>query len=272
MPEGDTVHRAAREQHAALAGASLVATDFRIPAFATLDLAGETVDEVVAVGKHLFHRIGARTIHSHLKMEGAWRVHRRTARGAPFARWSRPAFQARVVLETADAQSVGFELGVLEVLPRDDDRRAVAHLGPDLLGPGWDAASAGEATRRLERRPEVPVFVAVLDQRNLAGVGNVYANELCFLRGVLPTHPVGDTDAAALVDLARRLLVANRDRSTRSTTGDLRRGRTTWVYGRAGRPCLRCGTTLRGGRLGPELAPGAPDRDRAVTWCPVCQR
>ena len=270
MPEGDTVHRAARGQHAALAGAVLTASDFRIPQFATLDLAGETVDEVVAIGKHLFHRVGEFSIHSHLKMEGSWKLYPRSADAD--ARWDRPAHLARAVLRVETIESVGFELGTLEVLLRADERSAWERLGPDLLDPSWGPKLAAEAAARLAARPGVPVFVALLDQQNLAGIGNVYANELCFLRGVLPTRPIGDTDPAALVDLARRLLVANRDRSTRTTTGNLRRGQTTWVYRRAGQPCRRCGTTIHGGRLGPEVSTAHAEHDREVTWCPHCQR
>ncbi len=147
-------------------------------------------------------------------MEGSWRVF------APGERWSRPAFLARAVLEVPSAQSVGFELGELHVVRTVDEDQFVGHLGPDLLGPDWDAA---EATRRLGAAPEVPVYVALLDQRNLAGVGNVFANEICFLRGLHPERPIGETpDLARVVDLASRLLQANKDRFTRSTTGDLR--------------------------------------------------
>lgn len=266
MPEGDTVWRAARDQHAALAGRVLTGCDIRVPRFATVDLTGETVREVVARGKHLFHRIGEWSIHSHLKMEGAWRLFPTVTPGggAGYERWRRPAFQARAVLTTTPVQSVGFELGVLEVLPRAEEQQAVAHLGPDLLGPDWDA---GEAVRRLAAAPEVPVAVALLDQRNLAGVGNVYATEICFVRGLLPTRPVGEVpDLPAVVDLAHRMLTANRDRAIRSTTGDLRSGRTSWVYGRAGRPCRRCGTPVAGGELG-----RVPGQERVTAWCPVCQ-
>lgn len=260
MPEGDSVYRTARQQHAALAGRALTASDFRVPALATLDLAGETVHEVVSRGKHLLHRIGGLTVHSHLKMEGSWRLFRPGGE-----RWTRPAHTARAVLETDGVQSVGFELGALEVLPTTEEERVVGHLGPDLLGPDWDAA---EAARRLAADPAVPVFAALLDQRNLAGVGNVYANELCFLRGLAPTRPLGEVeDVPALVGLAHRMLVANRDRVARSTTGDLRRGRRSWVYGRAGEQCRRCGTTLVGGELG-----RVPGEERVVTWCPRCQR
>jgi endonuclease-8 len=259
VPEGDTVHLTAWAQNAALAGAVLTGFDLRVPAFATVDLSGETVREVVARGKHLFHRIGDLSLHSHLKMEGAWRLYR------PGERWTRPAFQARAVLTTADVQSVGFDLGITEVLKTADEHRVVGHLGPDLLGADWDAA---EAERRLAADAGTPVYVALLDQRNLAGIGNVYANELCFLRGLLPTRPMAEVaDVAALVDLARRLLLANADRWNRNTVGDSGTGPRTWVYGRGGRPCRRCGTRLLSGDLGRRVG-----EERHVVWCPHCQR
>ena len=259
MPEGDTVFQTAKRQNEALAGLGLTGFELRVPTFAAADLTGETVHEVVSVGKHLFHRIGDWSLHSHLKMEGSWRV---ITAGA---KWPKPAFQARAVLRTASVTAVGFELGVTELLPRDGEHTVTDRLGPDLLGAGGHEASAAEAVRRLEGHPADPVFIAVLDQTNLAGVGNVYANELCFLRGILPTTPMAEVDAAALVTLARRLLLANRDRVSRVTTGDTRPGRRSWVYGRTGRPCLRCGTTLLGGEL------GRPGQERVVTWCPRCQ-
>jgi endonuclease VIII len=257
MPEGDTVYRAAKHLHEALAGAELTRCDVRVPRYALVDLTGETVHEVVSRGKHLLHRIGDWSLHTHLKMEGTWQLYR------PGTPWRRPAHQARVVLETADWQAVGFSLGITEVVATAQEDEVVGHLGPDLLGPDWDAAEAG---RRLAEHPETPVFVAVLDQRNLAGVGNVFANELCFLRGVHPTTPMGDVPVTPAVDLAYRMLHANRDRTTRSTTGELAAGRRTWVYGRAGKPCRRCGTRIRHGQLGPtEL------QERDCFWCPHCQ-
>jgi endonuclease-8 len=259
MPEGDTILQTAKRQHEALAGLVLTGFELRVPTFAAADLTGETVHEVVAVGKHLFHRIGDWSLHSHLKMEGVWRL------VPPGARWPQPAFQARAVLRAASVTSIGFELGITELLLREDEHTVTDRLGPDLLGAGWNDSSADDAVARLGLHPETPVFTAVLDQSNLAGIGNVYANELCFLRGVLPTTPVAQVDAAAAVALARRLLLANRDRFPRVTTGDTRPGRRSWVYGRTGQPCLRCGTTLLGGEL------GRPGQERVVTWCPVCQ-
>jgi len=257
VPEGDTVYQAARRLREALAGRVLTATDFRVPAYATVDLSGERVDEVASRGKHLLMRVGEHTIHSHLKMEGSWEVYRAGER------WRHPAFQARAVLRTEESEAVGFLLGVLEVLPRSREEETVGYLGPDLLGADWDAE---EAVRRIAAHPETPIAVALLDQRNLAGLGNVYANELCFLRGMLPTRPVGEVDVPAAVDLGHRLIVANRDRPRRVTTGDTRRGRNTWVYGRGGQPCRRCGTRIRRTKLGrTEL------EERVTYFCPVCQ-
>lgn len=257
MPEGDTVWRQARALDAALAGQVLTRCDIRVPRFATVDLTGHRVDAVVSRGKHLIVRIGDHVIRSHLKMEGAWHVYR----GEP---WRRAAFRARAVLETESAQAVGFDLGELEVLASVEEGERMRFLGPDLLGPDWDAE---EAARRLASEPDVPVAVALADQRNLAGLGNVYVNELCFLRGVLPHRTVGEIDVPAMVDLAKRTITANRDRVSRITTGDTRRGRRLWVYGRTHERCRRCGTLLLHGRLGKRES-----ELREIWWCPNCQR
>lgn len=260
MPEGDSVYRAARVLHAALAGKVLDRCDIRVPAFATVDLTGERVESVVSVGKHLLHRIGEFTIHSHLKMEGSWEVY-----GAG-NRWRHPAWQARAILGVPGTVAVGFLLGELDVVPRERESELVGYLGPDILGSDWDAHAA-LAVSNLRADPDRPIGLALLDQRVIAGLGNVYRNELCFLRGVLPTRPVGEVaDAAGLVKLAHRVIFANRDRIERSTTGDLRRGRRTWVHGRENEPCLRCGTIIRQGSLGDsELT------QRQTFFCPRCQ-
>lgn len=258
MPEGDTVYRSARALNEVLAGRVLDRCDLRVPAFATVDLSGERVESVVSVGKHLLHRIGEFTIHSHLKMEGSWDIYR------DGARWRSPAFQARAILGVPGVVTVGFRLGELEVVPREREDEIVGYLGPDLLGTNWDAAlAAGNLAADSDRA----IGLALLDQRVMAGLGNVYRNELCFLRGVLPTRPVGEiADLPGLVDLAHKLIATNRDRVERVTTGDLRRGRRTWVHGREHQPCLRCGTPVRLGLLGDtELT------ERQTFYCPVCQ-
>ncbi|UPK76658.1 Fpg/Nei family DNA glycosylase [Nocardioidaceae bacterium SCSIO 66511] len=258
MPEGDAVWRTARTLDLALSGRILTATDFRVPAHATLDLSGRNVDEVVSRGKHLLIRIGSVTVHSHLKMEGVWQVYR------PGQRWRRPAHQARVVLLNAQHQAVGFALGALDVVPRTAESTLVGHLGPDLLGQDWDAE---RAVANLRADGERPIGLALLDQRNLAGIGNIYRSEVCFLRGVDPRTPVAATRGLAeLVSLARRLLYANREHAAIVTTGNRRRGEQTWVYGRAGHPCRRCGTPVERHHLG-----DGPDTERSCYVCPSCQ-
>ncbi|TIH39348.1 DNA-formamidopyrimidine glycosylase family protein [Subtercola vilae] len=258
MPEGDTVYRTAEHLNAVLAGRVLTGCDIRVPKFATVDLTGETVHDVVSRGKHILMRVGEFSIHSHLKMEGTWHIYQ------PETRWRKPAFKARAILRTAEHTAVGFELGLLEVLNRGDEGDAVDYLGPDLLGPDWDA---GEAARRLASDPLREIDVALLDQRNLAGLGNVFVNELCFLRGVLPTRPVAEVPRLdAVVQLAHRLITANRDRVERTTTGDTRPGKQVFVYNRAGQPCRRCGNRIQSGKLG---ANALSLRD--TYWCPYCQ-
>lgn len=260
MPEGDTVWRTAHTLHQALAGSTLLRTDFRVPRIATADLSGRVLLEVAPRGKHLLMRIeGGLTVHSHLGMEGAWRV-RRNPPGA-FG----PAHQIRALLMTGTHTAAGLRLPVLELLRTKEESAVVGHLGPDLLGPDWDAAEAG---RRLLRDPQRPLVEALLDQRNLAGIGNVYASELCFLARLSPWTPVAELAAplsARLLTTAERLLEANKDRARRRTTGSTRPERALAVYGREGHPCYRCGTPVRTGRHGP------PDRPRTVWYCPHCQ-
>ena len=151
----------------------------------------------------------------------------------------------------------------IEVMPTRDEDRLVGYLGPDPLAEDWDAQ---EAARRLGSDVR-SIHVALLDQRNVAGFGNEYAAELLFLRGVLPTTPTPEVDVAALLDLGVRTIRANRDRPDRTFTGVNRAGATTWVYGRAGRPCRRCGTLIHRGELGAD-----PTRERVTFWCPQCQK
>ncbi|MFZ5847685.1 MAG: DNA-formamidopyrimidine glycosylase family protein [Actinomycetota bacterium] len=274
MPEGDTVWRTALHLDKALSGQVLTGSDFRVPAHATLDLTGRTVLQTVSRGKHLLTRIGegheAVTLHTHLKMEGSWHLYH------PGTPWRRPAHEARVVLHTAEWSAVGFSLGVVEVLPRGAEDTVAGHLGPDLLGPNWDLE---EALRRVSSDPGRAVGEAILDQRNLAGIGNMYKSELCFLQGLHPWLPVGDVaDLRPLLRQAKRVLEANKLRTAQTTTGDTRRGRQLWVYRRDRQPCRRCGTRIEVAMQGPSgLGPGAErepeqaSRERATYWCPRCQ-
>ncbi|MBT2472376.1 hypothetical protein J7E97_32150, partial [Streptomyces sp. ISL-66] len=176
------------------------------------------------------------------------------------ARPAGPVHEIRVILATADQTAVGYRLPVVELIRTSEEHRAVGHLGPDLLGPDWDEAVAAA---NLLAAPERPLGEALLDQRNLAGIGNIYKCELCFLAGLTPWTPVGDIPPATLPRIAaaaHRLLEANKDRR-RNTTGSRRPGQDLFVYGRAHRPCLRCGTPLR----------EAPQDGRPTYWCPRCQ-
>jgi len=251
MPEGDTVWHTADTLRQALVGRTLTRCDVRVPRFATVDLTGQVVDEVCSRGKHLFIRVGAASIHSHLKMDGSWRVASRPVRND---------HRIRIILAANDIPWVGIDLGVLEILDRAHDGDVVAHLGPDLLGADWDARVAAA---NLAARPDRPIAEALLDQRVLAGIGNVYCNELCFVSGRLPTAPVSAVaDPHRLVSRARDMLWANRYRWNRCTTGDTRAGRQLWVYGRAGQSCRRCGTPINYDDSG----------ERVAYWCPACQR
>ncbi|WP_024802399.1 DNA-formamidopyrimidine glycosylase family protein [Nocardia sp. BMG51109] len=250
MPEGDVVYRTAERLRDALAGKTLTRSNFRVPRYATLDLRGQRVDSVGSYGKHLFVRTPSVSIHTHLKMEGEWRVFR------PGQRWTKPGFTARLVLSAEDAEAVGFALGQVEVLRRADEHTAIDHLGPDLLGPDWDAA---EATRRLAAHPDRPIGLALLDQRNLAGIGNIYRSEVCFLCRVHPATPVAEiADLPELVAEAHRVL------------DEAAHGR-PWrplAYGRNRQPCRRCGTGLVVRLLGDDTAARS---ERGIYFCPRCQ-
>jgi endonuclease VIII len=251
VPEGDTVFRTAEALRKALVGRTLTRCDVRVPRFATVDLSGHVVDEVCSRGKHLFIRVGPVSIHSHLKMNGSWRV---------TSRRSHADHRVRIILEASDIRALGIDLGVLEILERGNDGDVVDHLGPDLLGDDWDPRVA---VANLTALPERTIAEALLDQRVMAGIGNVYCNELCFIGGHLPTAPVsGIVNPHRLVTRARDMLWANRFRQNRTTTGDTRAGRQLWVYGRAGQSCRRCGTPIKRDDGG----------ERVAYWCPACQR
>jgi endonuclease-8 len=259
MPEGDTVWRAAKRMHEALAGDVLTTSDFRVPRLATTDLTGRHVLEVAPRGKHLLTRLdGGLTVHTHFEMDGTWRVF------DGGARWSGGAtHEIRIVLGTHRHVAVGYRIPVIDLVETDRESDLVGHLGPDLLDTDFDSK---EALRRLATAPDVGIADALLDQRNLAGIGNVYKSEVLFLSGIDPWKRTADVpDLSKVVDLARRLMIANRDRETRMTTGVRRPGEQTWVYGRAARPCRRCGTAIT------RRMQGEPGHERVTFWCPTCQ-
>ena len=169
MPEGDTVHLAGKRLHAALSGQLLLRGELRHPRLAEHDLAGRTVLGVRSVGKHLLTRFDdGRSLHSHFRMDGSWHLYR------PGMAWRRPAHEARAVLATAERVAVGFALHDLELLPTDAEDRVVGHLGPDLLDPDWGDAHAAEALRRFTARRDHELGLVLLEQRVMAGVGNLY--------------------------------------------------------------------------------------------------
>ena len=261
MPEGDTVFRTAARLNQALAGEPLTTTDLRWPDLSTMDFRGVVTSEVVSRGKNILQRlVNGVTIHSHLRMEGQWRIDATDRLNA----WSLNNPQIRAIVGTAAWTAVGTRLGDLHVVETGDEGSLVGHLGPDVLGPDWDAA---EATARVHVTLTT-IAAALLDQRNLAGVGTLYAAEALFLERVNPWTLASYLDEAtvtAVVERAHTLLDVGRRHATQTTTGSQRRGETAWVHARSGLPCRRCGETLRVAMVGE-----AP-RERTMFYCPRCQ-
>jgi endonuclease VIII len=276
MPEGDTLFRTAAGLRPHLVGRVVTAVRARVPGPRVERVVGATVTAVDAVGKNLLIRFGnGLELRTHLRMHGTWHRYR------PGEPWRRPAGRAVLVIEVRDAVVVCFDAPVVELL----ETRAEA-LHPPLAGLGPDATADGfdrdEALRRLgdPARTGRTIAEALLDQRALAGVGNVYKSEILFIERVDPFASVGSLDGAVLgglVDRAHALLHANRGSVARTTTGPEGGGKPTaldpsagparggrlWVYGRAGRPCRRCGERIRSRRHG--------DLPRTTYWCPRCQ-
>ncbi|MHA3702089.1 Fpg/Nei family DNA glycosylase [Jatrophihabitans sp. YIM 134969] len=262
MPEGDSVYRLARRLDAALAGRVLAEGRLRVAAHASADLAGVTVLGHDTHGKHLLTRFdNGDTLHTHLRMQGSWSVVR-PGRRLPRHVWP----SVRVVLATVGGPTAhGLDLPVVDLVRTADEATVVGHLGPDPLRPDWDA---GEAARRLRLEPDRPLAAALLDQRVVAGFGNLWVNELCFLRGHSPWTPVGEVDVDRLLTLGARALrhSASVPTAYQVTTGVARRGESHWVAGRAGQPCRRCRTPVR---VAAEVR--EDPEQRRTWWCPSCQ-
>lgn len=241
-----------------MTGREVLATSLRVPSVALVDFTGETVDRVWPYGKHLFMQFGERILHTHLKMEGTWAMH------LVGDRWRKPGHTARVVLQLTGAphprpiEIVGHSLGLVEVFRTDEYHERMSYLGPDVLDEDWDRS---EARRRLLADPRRSIGEALLDQHNLAGVGNEYRAEVCFLCGIHPATPVAEVDVDQVLDVTRRIMWANRNSPVRVTTGVKRAGENSYVFGRNGRPCRRCGSPIRKAGLG----------ERIIWWCPRCQ-
>jgi endonuclease-8 len=261
MPEGDAVYRTAAKLRAALDGRVLTRSDFRVPRYATADLAGRAVVTTVSRGKHLLTRLDdGQTVHTHLRMDGSWRIQ---AAGSHVRRGD----VVRLILANDEWQAVGIKLGLVDLLRTDNEDQVVGHLGPDLLDPHWDAGHAERAAANIARHPETTIGEALLDQRNVAGIGTIWRAETLFLSGVSPFRLVEEVEnLEKMMSLAHRLLDGSKNNTGGPlTTGDQRPGRRLWAYGRAGRPCLRCGNKLIGGEL------GAQPYERVVFYCPACQ-
>jgi endonuclease-8 len=258
MPEGDTIHYAANRIRPVLAGR--IPDELRTPhpRFArdrwAERLEGRIVESVEAHGKHLFLRFeGDLTLHSHLRMTGSWRVH-------PIgARWSRAQRRAWLVLRSAGHDVVQFDGPVLELLSESRRRfdLRLAALGPDILADEFDEL---RFLRRLrEDDPTRPIGDALLDQRTIAGIGNLWKAEGCFAAAIDPWRPAGkvsDSEALAIV-------AATRPRMQESALDGMQI-RHRQIYGRAGRRCPRCAD----GRI---VQRGQGDDNRLTYWCPSCQ-
>lgn len=264
MPEGDTILRAARTLHQALAGRTVTRFASSLPQVAGgarhYRIEGREVSAVEARGKHLIVRFaGGPALHTHMRMTGSWHLYR------VGSRWRQSAALARAVIEAGDRLAVCFAAPVVEWLTPGQEaaHEPLRTLGPDVLADGFDAVAARANLRAM---PEREVGEALLDQRALSGIGNVYKSETLFLCGVSPFAPVASLDDAMLdrvVATARRLMrasvAATDGRRTRGTLGAER----LWVYRRSGRPCLRCGETIRMRRQG--------EQTRSTYWCARCQ-
>ncbi|WP_084597159.1 DNA-formamidopyrimidine glycosylase family protein [Nocardioides aequoreus] len=262
MPEGDSVWLVARKLDRALQGATVTRSDFRVPRLATRDLAGRSVLEHATHGKHLLTRFSDDvTLHSHLLMDGSWKT---TGPGKRLPGRFMP--QVRVLLSVDSGHTAyGLKVHRLELVRTSEEHRVVGHLGPDPLRDDWDPA---EAVRRLRAEPERPFVAALLDQRLMAGLGNLWVNELAFLTGVSPWTPIGEVDVERLVVRAADALhrSATTNGAYQVTTGNPTRGETHWVSGRQRKRCLRCGDQVQ---MVEEVA-NDPEQ-RRTWWCPTCQ-
>jgi endonuclease-8 len=270
VPEGDTLYRTAAGLRPYLIGRTVTAarTGGPGPVPQVARIVGHEITAVEALGKNLLIRFdNGLEIRTHLRMNGSWHRYR------PGERWRRPPARARLVLEVPGAVAVCFDAPVVELLEQRAEalHPALGRLGPDLLGDDFDA---GEALRRLRdpTRAGMNIAEALLDQRALAGIGNVYKSELLWIERVSPFASVADVDDRTLERLvagARRLLLLNAaaahgpERVT--TMGDPSAAGPLYVYGRTGRPCRRCGGPIASRRQGTDLP-------RTTYWCPTCQR
>ena len=274
MPEGDTIFRAARTLNRALSGQPVVRFESVYPALTRVHddapITGRTVESVTAAGKHVLMRFsGDLVLRTHMRMNGSWHIYR------PGEKWRRARRDMRILIATPPFEAVAFNVPVAEFLQGSATERQkdLRLMGPDLLGDEFDAA---EAVRRLRGRNTTAIADAILNQRVVAGIGNVYKSEVLFLCGVSPFARVADlTDDQlhALLATARTQMRANvidptaaivTYRGYRRTTRRADPGERLYVYGRAREACRRCGTRIDVRAHGPDA--------RLTYWCPACQR
>jgi endonuclease-8 len=269
VPEGDTLFRTAAGLRPYLVGRTVTAARTGGPGAVPQvgRIVGREITAVEALGKNLLIRFdNGLEIRTHLRMNGSWHRYR------PGERWRRPAGRARLVLEVPGAVAVCFDAPVVELLEQRAEglHPSLGRLGPDLLAADFDA---DEAVRRLRVpvRASMAIGEAIIDQRALAGIGNVYKSELLWIDAVSPFAPVAELDDATLrglVETGRRLLLANsaagRGPERVTTTGDRGAPGPLYVYGRTGRPCRRCRTPIASAQQGTEIP-------RTTYWCPTCQ-
>jgi endonuclease VIII len=256
VPEGDTIRRLADRIERRFAGERCERCVTRDPRLVGVDLAGSTLVATDARGKHLLLRFDdGRTLHSHLRMDGTWVV------GPPA---SEPEWRRRVELWMTTGRLTGVDLPLVGVVATADEDRVVGHLGPDLCGP--HVPDLNEALDRLGAEPERPLAAALLDQRNVAGFGNVYAVELPFIVGVSPNQHVGKIDGLdGLLALGAAVIRTNARRGPQNTTGRRLARDDHWIYARRYRPCPVCATVLDG------WAERRSPWGRVSVWCPTCQ-
>ena len=257
MPEGDTLRRLADRITAVFAGDTVERSVMRDPRLVGVELAGRTLIDADAYGKHLFVRFDdGRSLHAHLLMTGSFAV----GRGSRETEWKR-----RIELWLGRGRLTGESVPVLGVIDTADERLVTEHLGPDLCSPSG-APDPFDVAERVRRAPDEPLTGALLDQRNVAGFGNIYVNDVPFIVGVDPFHPVGAIDGLAeTVAIGAALIRANAERGPQNTTGRRLATDARWVHGVGRRPCPVCGT-----RLEYRNERDSPWR-RSITWCPDCQ-
>ena len=257
MPEGDTIRRLADKIDRRFAGERVARCVTRDPRLVGLDLSGRTLVGADAIGKHLLVRFDdGRTLHAHLRMDGSFVV----GPASTEAQWRR-----RLELWMESGRLTAVDVPVLEVVATASESAVVGHLGPDLCGPTRpDLVEIGE---RIAGSPDQPLAGALLDQRNVAGFGNVYAVEIPFLFGVSPNQLVGTIGGLdGLLALGAALIRTNAARGPQNTTGRRLNEADHWIYARRGRPCPLCATRLDGWD-----EHESPWR-RVAVWCPSCQR